>query len=208
MNETLPTVLILAAGFSSRMGTLKANVSLQGKTFLARILDLIPESFPIKIVLGFQGDQIRLQHLHFHGQWVENSEFARGMITSLQAGLRALDDTCPGIWIWPVDFPCLQPKTTTTLFQTALVHPEQIVVPSYQYRRGHPVYVPKTCFSMLKQLPNETILRTILFQDSHAIFYVEVEDAGVLQNLNTLSDLQRFQEASFDHWPTIRLQEK
>ncbi|MEK7486262.1 MAG: nucleotidyltransferase family protein [Planctomycetota bacterium] len=209
MKTKPPSVLILSAGFSSRMGRLKANVRLHGTTFLDHILNLLPPEFPVFVVLGFQAETVRLHHPQFQGKWVENPKFSEGMVSSLKAGLKALSSSCPGVWIWPVDFPCLQVETAKLLFQASLKAPNQIVVPSYHYRRGHPVYLPKQIFFEVERLPNEAILRTILFREPNDVLYINVEDSGVLENFNTLADIQHFQQkTSPQNFPQPRLQEE
>lgn len=183
--------LILAAGFSSRMGQLKANVSFQQKTFLQHIISKIPDSHPLFVVLGFQSEHIQQHHPDFKGEWVQNPYYAEGMLSSVQTGLEKLPTNISGVWMWPVDFPLVQHQTLNQLLEQAQKSPEKVLVPSYQNKRGHPVYIPKSLFLEIQQLPKSLTLRTILFKNPSLVFHLNVEDSGVLQNLNTLKEIEK-----------------
>ncbi|HXF27317.1 MAG TPA: NTP transferase domain-containing protein, partial [Bryobacteraceae bacterium] len=77
--------LILAAGASRRMGTSKALLTVGGETFLDRLIGLLSVVCePVIVVTGHDALQAK------DGMFVTNPEPERGMLSSLQCGLRAV----------------------------------------------------------------------------------------------------------------------
>jgi molybdenum cofactor cytidylyltransferase len=185
-------LLILAAGYSSRMGQAKALTCFQGKTFLEHILEKIPvppHPSTLGVVLGESAQKIQKAHPQFAGKWILNPAFSEGKNRSLQVGLSVLDPTISGVWMWPIDFPFIQKQSIEQLFSCAQETPEKVVVPSYHFQRGHPVYIPANLFPEIHQLRKSEILRTILFREPLKIHYCILEDQAVLWNINTPADL-------------------
>ena len=83
--------IILSAGASRRMGTPKALLQLNDETFLDRLIRLFSEvCSPVIVVLGDQADQIRSGiRRGSEARFVVNPDPERGMLSSLQCGLRS-----------------------------------------------------------------------------------------------------------------------
>ena len=85
--------IVLAAGKSERMGTPKALLPLRGRTFLDNILEAISQSSVQKtvVVVGHHKAEIE-GHVSPGIPVIYNPDYEQGMITSLQAGIRALPE--------------------------------------------------------------------------------------------------------------------
>ena len=87
--------IILAAGESRRMGRPKAFLPFRGGTFLSTLADTFaPFCSPVIAVFGFDGEAAA-RRAPTGVTPVINREYRRGMLTSLQAGLRALAEGSP-----------------------------------------------------------------------------------------------------------------
>lgn len=173
--------VILAAGASSRMGRPKALLQFAGETFLDRLIagfDGIAEQ--TVVVLGFDAGTIRTgiaraRDAHF----VVNPDPSRGMLSSLQCGLAALPKDVGGVFFMPVDLPEVRRSTIEQLAKTA----GPLVIPVFRGRHGHPVRVSEAIVSELLELPLTAQARDVIHR--HDAVFVEVDDAGVLHDVDT-----------------------
>src|SRR3989304_268869 len=94
--------IILSAGKSERMGRPKALLRIHGRTFLENILAAISKASisATVVVAGHHRDeigrQIKLRSIVF------NPDYEKGMITSIQAGIRALPQAAEGAFLFLV----------------------------------------------------------------------------------------------------------
>src|SRR5262249_15784388 len=118
--------IVLAAGKSERMGRPKALLPLRGKTFLQNILVAISPS-PVEdtcVGVGHHRDEIE-RHITPPARIVFNPDYERGMITSLQAGIRSLPSATAGALLFLVDHPLVDSDTIELLVGNA--EPDRIV---------------------------------------------------------------------------------
>src|SRR5438105_2241528 len=129
--------IVLAAGKSERMGRPKALLPIRGTTFLENILSAISQSSieHTVVVVGHHRNEIA-ERLDLPDV-VFNPDYEQGMITSFQAGIRALPPGTRGALLFLVDHPIVESATIESL--VAAFVPGRIVLPVFEGRRGHPV---------------------------------------------------------------------
>ena len=185
------TAVILAAGASSRMGTVKALLPLEGETLLARILRLARAGGAERLLVALGPPHgARLAATLPPGPGIEvawNEDPSRGMLSSVQAALRVLA-AAPGrgALLWPVDVPLVTAATVQQLLAGDL---SQLTAPCYDGRGGHPLWLPAALYPAVLALPTSASLRTL--RQSHPLRRIPVEDPGVLRDLDTPADFER-----------------
>ena len=133
--------LILAAGQSSRMGRDKALLEYHGSTFLNHLISLFsPRVDPLIVVLGHHADAIRptIQQRPTV-KVVINQDYKKGMLTSLQAGIRTLPSDVGAAMFTLVDHPAVEESTVDRLIEQLQAGRQALVIPCYRRQRGHPV---------------------------------------------------------------------
>jgi len=182
-------VVILAAGRSERMGTLKPLLELGERTLLEHIFSnpfiSYPNIRPV-VVLGYQAETIR-KRISIPIQWVDNPRFQEGRTTSIQCGLRQLPEDTQGAFIWPVDCP-LVPAFVLSRLVSVFSSPEDIIIPSYRFRRGHPSLIGSAFFADILSFQDDQSLRDLYRMYPDRIRHVETNTETILQNLNTPED--------------------
>jgi molybdenum cofactor cytidylyltransferase len=124
---------------------------------------------------------------------VFNPSFEQGgMMSSIQAGLTASPPECKAMLIGLGDQPQVEEKTLKDILADYAKSAAKIIVPSYKYRRGHPVLVDITHRPELLNLDPHLSLRDFLNAHQKEINYIDA-DASVLQDLDTPQDYQRYQ---------------
>lgn len=188
----MTSAIVLAAGKSERMGSPKALLSYRGTTFLDRILEVLSQS-PIRdivVVVGGHRDQIE-SRVSAPARVVFNPNFESGMITSIQAGIRALAAETGGALLFLVDHPLVDPETITLLLRNQA--PNRIVLPVFEGRRGHPVLFGSDILQEILVLSASEGANIVVRKDPHRIIQVSVNSPGILVDIDTPEDFQKLQ---------------
>lgn len=179
--------LILAAGESSRMGTDKALLAYRGRTFVETLCATLREAGleRIAVVLGHHAEEIRRAVNLEAAQVVTNPDYRHGQTSSLQAGLRALTSAdLEGIVLCLVDHPSISVEVIRTLLKNFQQTGAPLVVPTFGGRRGHPVLIGRPLFKELLDLGPESGANTVIRKHQEAAQFVEVEDSGILLDID------------------------
>ena len=188
--------LILAAGESSRMGRDKALLTYRGRTFLDSIIHTLRDAGieRIAVVLGHHAEEIQ-KATNLEGvEIVLNSEYRRGQTSSLQGGLRALESpNLEAVVLCLVDHPAVSATTVRKLTQSFRQSPAPVVIPTYQGQRGHPVLIGRVVFPALLSLAPSEGANTIIRSHGDATQFVEVDDPGILLDVDDPETFQQMQ---------------
>ncbi len=185
--------ILLAAGESRRMGFPKPLLKIDGETFVERAArSMLTIVDPLIVVLGAHADRIRPavprdQRIAI----VENPDFARGQLSSLKVGLRAMPSRCVAAMVHLADHPRVSPATFRAVAEEYRRGGSQIVIARHAGRRGHPVLFARSVFGELLAAPEEQGARFVVNADPARVVYVDVDDAGVTLDLDTPDDLRR-----------------
>ncbi len=180
--------LILAAGESTRMGTDKALLPYRGRTFLETIVQALRDAGleRIAVVLGHHAEEIRAAANLEGVEVVVNEDYSRGQTSSLQAGLRKLaSPEVEAVLLSLVDHPGISSETVRTIVARFRETQCAVVIPTYQNQRGHPVLIARALFDELLRLSPDTGANAILRQHYSEKGMVEVNDAGILLDIDT-----------------------
>ena len=186
--------LILAAGESRRMGSPKALLTLEGETFLDRLIGrfrgLCSE---VVVILGAEADRIRSGIARGSDvSFVVNENYQLGQLSSLQCGLRAVAGGNAGVLFTLVDHPNVQAGTLTRLVEEPLA---LIAVPRYRGRRGHPVCFSASLAREFLELPPGSQAKAVMAAHADEVRFVDVDDPGVTQDIDTPEDYQQLLES-------------
>jgi molybdenum cofactor cytidylyltransferase len=185
--------IVLAAGKSERMGRPKALLEFHGRTFLDNILEAISRT-PIEqtiVVVGHHRREIEEQNVR-GASLVFNPDYEKGMVTSLQTGIRSLPPASIGAFLFLVDHPVVEPETIETLMQRAARN--QIVQPTYQGRRGHPVFLGKDVLLEILALPSSRGADVVVRKDPGRIIEIPVNTPGILVDVDTPEEYGRLEQ--------------
>jgi len=106
---------------------------------------------------------------------------------SLRSGLMGSADAAGWIVVLG-DMPWVQPATVAAL-REALEQGAHIVVPRYQGSRGNPVGFSRRYWNELMALQGDEGARSLLQRHVLNITWVDVEDKGILQDVDLLADV-------------------
>jgi molybdenum cofactor cytidylyltransferase len=172
---SMPTIIVLASGRGERFVASGGSGS-KLKALLAG-----------RPVQEHTLESVRASGLPWH---LEDAGHA-GMGDSIAAAVRATPDA-PGWLILPADLPLVKPGTLRAVAQ-ALLDGAAAAQPLYQGQRGHPVGFGPASGAALAALSGAQGAAPVLgaLRDAGAVVELEVDDAGILTDIDTLADLAR-----------------
>jgi len=195
---------VLAAGRSRRMGSPKAWLDAGGQPFVVRLLAALQTAgVTRRIVVAPVHDAAMQAVCDAHAaELLVNPDPDRGMLSSIHICLRALragEARAPAVdalFVAPVDCPCVQVQTLALLVAQFAATQAPIVVPSHGGRRGHPVLFAAQLFDELLQAPLDVGARAVVRAHAADRLEVPVEDAAVLDDVDTPEDWARLRPGS------------
>ena len=191
--------IILAAGKSTRMGEPKQLLLLGERTVLEQTLENVRCSGvdEIVLVLGSYAETVRqrLPPSAFTGaKLVVNQNYCQGMASSLREGLAALKPNVDASLIVPR--PAFHSAGDTSSYRRP-VHPLRqfrTMIPSYRGFRGNPVLLDRFGLRRGHGARRETSVAGQFSEAiSEGIVKVEVEDIGVLLDIDSKDDYEQVQ---------------
>ena len=188
--------IVLAAGMSQRMGRLKMLLPFGDRPMLARSVEsllALQEISPILVVTGHAAQEIEDAVREYSGiRIVPNAEYAAGgMLSSVQAGVRALPGHCNAFFLALGDQPMVSPQTLSALLSARRKTGATIVMPTYQGRRGHPVLFDRQCGQEILELPADATLKTLITRHADVLGEVPVSDPAILADIDTPEEYER-----------------
>ncbi|MDR2319885.1 nucleotidyltransferase family protein [Pseudomonas monteilii] len=184
--------LVLAAGSSTRFGADKRRATLaDGRSLLAHSVERARAVFDeVRVVLreGERGEDFGLPA---GCRVIGSPDAASGMGHSLAVGARSLHDCqAQAVAILLGDMPWIEPATLGRLAEAA--NASRIVLPRHAGQQGHPVIFGRDFWPALGQLHGDEGARSVVHAHRGSCVVVEVEDAGVLLDVDTPQGLAWF----------------
>jgi molybdenum cofactor cytidylyltransferase len=190
--------VVLAAGKSSRMGLPKAllPIGMTGETFLDRIARTLIDGGidDIVVVVGADAGPIRSGAQSTPGvRIVDNPHWEQGQLTSLLAGLHAIDAPhVTAVLVTLIDVPLFSPGTVRALVAAHRERDAVIVRPVSDGRHGHPVIFDRSLFDELRSADPLEGAKQVVRNHAEDIVEVPVIDEGAFTDIDTPKDYERF----------------
>jgi len=190
-----PVGILLAAGRAERFG---------GDKLLARLTAAQPgadsvsvgeaacrnlrAAMPVVVAVVRSGDDRLAAVLGAAGaQVIRCANADDGMGASLACGVGATGDAA-GWVVALADMPWIRPETIARV-AAAIVQGAVVAAPFHQGERGHPVGFGKSCGAMLIALGGDEGARSVLAAHRQQMTRIDVDDPGVVRDIDIPSDL-------------------
>jgi molybdenum cofactor cytidylyltransferase len=191
------SVILLAAGESSRMAQPKQSLLWQGVPLLRYHLEqlLATTAQEIIVVLGYKAGEFAamLKQVNPGGRakLALNPNYRYGKTTSVKIGLENIAEDATAIAILAVD----QPRPAAVLqrlFDAHVQGKNLISAPAFQGKHGHPPIFDASLVAELNQISEEKQgLHEVVERHRDGLRAVDFDSPAVLTNLNTPEDYQQ-----------------
>lgn len=175
--------VIVAAGRSSRMGSPKALIELEGEPVLARIARAFVEAGLDPLIIVASGEAMDVA-LEVSGAVLVEGDPDAPMIDSIARGIDRVGPLPVGAVVQPVDAIFTDVSMVRALLDGALDAPKVL---AHGGVAGHPVYAPRAAFDAIRAR-GDGGLRAVLAGAS----LVEHADRRLLADIDTPEELARW----------------
>jgi molybdenum cofactor cytidylyltransferase len=187
------SAILLGAGESKRMGVNKLTLPWGKETVLDRCLETLLKSRvqEVVVVLSPRTNRSVAFMKCSRMKVVLNPHFKRGMSTSIQKGLKAINPKSEGILIALGDQPFLKPRTVNALINAYVRGKGRIIVPSYKGQKGHPVLFDRHYRRELLKLRGDVGGRSVIERHAKEVMEVRTRSKSVVKDLDIWKDYER-----------------
>ncbi|MCB9453613.1 MAG: putative selenium-dependent hydroxylase accessory protein YqeC [Anaerolineaceae bacterium] len=188
-------VVTLAAGMSRRMGRPKMLLPWEGRrTIVEHVIHQLhlARLTNITVVTGYYAGEITSRLMPLGVNIAYNPDYASGeMLSSLKVGLQALPPHISAALVVLGDQPRIQPRIINQILLAYAEGSGDIIAPSYQMRRGHPILIDRRYWPEILALPDDGAPRDVINAHQDRIAYVNVDNDSILGDVDTPEDYDR-----------------
>jgi molybdenum cofactor cytidylyltransferase len=195
MPDTFRAVAVVtAAGSAERFGGKKLLAPIDGEPLLEHTIRSLLEGGVTEVIVVVGTDARRELERDVNAmndprvRPVENPDPSRGMFSSIQAGVATANGDA--LVVLPGDMPYVRPETVRAAI-AKYREGRAIVSPRYKGKRGHPVVMPLSLRDEIAATAPTANLHEVIKHHQDERVDLEVEDAGVIRDVDTPADLER-----------------
>jgi CTP:molybdopterin cytidylyltransferase MocA len=190
------TAIILAAGYSSRMGVFKPLLDLGGRPVVTRIVETCRQAGinEVIVVAGYRKELIIPVIEGAGARAAVNEKYEEGMFSSVIAGISAMESEPQGFLVLPADIPLVRAATIRSLVSRFMEGKNRILAPSFRGSKGHPPLISAELKEELTGYAGENGLKGALEQLKSDIMKVEVPDGNILFDVDDPADYGEMKE--------------
>lgn len=191
------SLILLAAGMARRMGRPKQLLPLGSSTIMGITLDNLAASDinQVIVVTGAWAEATSAIASRADTAVVNNPDYRSGMSTSLRKGLELLDPDSELIMIALADQPLTRTETYNLIIERAKSSEKGIVIPVHHGKKGNPIVLRRSYLPEMLVLEGDIGGRELLARHPDDTLRVEVDDPGVITNINTPRDYEKIKSA-------------
>lgn len=188
--------IVLAAGESRRMGRLKQVLPWGAGTIIEAVVRGVLASSvdEVVVVLGHEAEAVEAALAPVRAdarlRLVRNERYQEGMLSSVQAGVAALAPDCRAFLMVLGDQPGVSPAVIDLLVEAFGRGEGQILLPTFDGRRGHPVLFSLRYREEIARIDPAVGLRQLVWNHAAAVREIPVPEAHVLVDLDYPADYE------------------
>jgi molybdenum cofactor cytidylyltransferase len=192
--------LVPAAGRSMRMGRPKLILPVGGVSLIARVVAALRAGGADRVVVvAPPGDAPGASRLIADaegegGEVVVLDRATADMRASFERGLNWLEqDPRPdGLLLCPGDSPGLSAALVARVVRGIQEHPDRIIIPTYEGKRGHPVALPWRLAAEVRCLPDGVGVNALMAAHADRVLTLDPGDPNALADMDTPEDYARW----------------
>ena len=186
------SAILLAAGQSKRLkGENKLIKNFKGKPLINHILNSLIKSKVDKtiIVLGYENRKVKKIALRSKKiTFVVNSNYLKGISTSIKCGLKKIPKKNMGFIIVQADMPLVSKRIINALCSAVKKGDKEIFVPIYKKKLGNPLAFKYSMIKSLKKIKGGRGAKKLIKSNKSKVQMVNVNSKSILIDFDQLKD--------------------
>jgi molybdenum cofactor cytidylyltransferase len=188
MIPSATSIIVLAAGGSTRLGLPKQLLQYGDKSLLRTIVEkaLLVQPLELIVVLGFEAERMANELEDLELRIVINREWREGIASSVRAGVNAVSAHANGALISLCDQPAVTPELFGNLISICTAE-KPIAATEYHHVLGVPACYLRSVFPELLLLQGDTGAKHVIASDKTRVASYPFPDAAL--DVDTLGDI-------------------
>ena len=172
------SIVIIAAGASRRMGTIKQLLPWKNTTLLGNAIQQAQKSkaSEVVVVLGANRDQIKAKINSFNAKILHNKQWELGMGTSISCAIHYLNSEnkeCLGVLFILADQPLITTEHYTALISAFNKSKGKIIATAWDNKLGVPALFDSSFFKDLSKLDKDFGAKQIISENAHLVHAIK-----------------------------------
>ena len=186
--DNIPAI-ILAAGSGKRIGIPKLKLKHDDEFFVNIIANNLKSEGINDIVCIIRKDDLEwFKENAVVSDYIINDNPELGMVSSVKLGVERYKHK-EGVLLFPVDHPYVSCNTIKLLIRDFGKNNNSVIKPYLNDKSGHPLIVPKILFNTILKNDDLKSLNDIIKESQIPTIQTNVEDKGILKNINYSDDI-------------------
>ena len=178
------SAIILAAGYSRRMGKNKLLLKYRGQSLIEHTIETIEKCGFSEIILVGRDEKILEIGNRYGLVVIKNENAVKGISESIKLGVRNAKET-DGYMFFTADQPFIDADTVKMLICHFTEDPAYIIAPRCEGRKGNPVIFPGCFKEDFLKLQGDIGGKTIIIKNLERVKFVEIKDGWALFDVDT-----------------------
>ena len=191
------TAIILAAGYSSRMGAFKALLPFGDSTVIERAIALFRGAGidDVRVVVGHRSDELLPLLERMKVRPLLNVHYQEGMFSSVVTAVESLEGENGAFFLLPVDIPLVRRATVELMLQSYRNGDKGILYPACHGQAGHPPLISAAYRDAILSWNGDGGLNGLLAQHAADSALIETGDEGILLDMDTPEAYKRLRDS-------------
>ena len=178
------TAIILASGYSRRMGRNKLLLQYKGKMLIEHTIEVIKQCCFLEVAIVAREEEIIKIGKRNGLKVIKNKNAVKGISESVKLGVTHTTET-DGYMFFTADQPFLDKDTINELIYEFKEASNYIIIPRCDGRRGNPVIFPYTFKEDFLKLEGDVGGKIIINKNLDKVKFVEIHDSTKLFDIDT-----------------------
>lgn len=183
--------IILASGFSRRMGRNKLVMNIGDELIIEKVIKTIKKSNMSKIILVGREEEIINIGINEGIKTIKNDLAINGQSESIKLGLKEADLN-HNYMFFCGDQPFIDEEIVNKLIKVSSQNSENIIIPKFKDKTGSPIIFPISLKKELESLKGDMGGREVIKNNKDKIKYVGINNSLFLQDIDTIKEYEEF----------------
>ena len=184
--------ILLAAGQSKRMqGENKLLKKYKKKYLINHILNSLVKSKVNKIIVVLGHENRKIKKISLKSKkitFVFNSQYLKGISTSIKCGLKKISKKNIGFLIVHADMPLVSKTILNTLCTGLKNSKKKIFVPVYKKKAGNPLAFKYSMIKSFKKITGDIGAKKLIRLNKSKVKFVKIKSKSILIDFDQLKD--------------------